>query len=69
MRAVEKDPAAERLYAVFEADEAGATAEAGAAPTVVPDADAQDVVVDSTVIVTAEACACLVTLVSASATT
>ena len=45
MWAVETDPAAERRYAVFEADEAGATAEAGAAPTVVLNADAQGILV------------------------
>jgi Zinc-binding dehydrogenase len=41
-RAVEKDPAAERLDPVLEADQAGAIGEAGAARTVVADHHMQD---------------------------
>ena len=40
--AVEEDPAAERLHAVLEANEAGAAAEIGTAGAVVVDGDAQD---------------------------
>src|SRR5208337_5213336 len=41
-RAVEKDPAAERLHPVLEADQAGAAGEVGAARAVVTDHHAQD---------------------------
>ena len=69
-RAVEDDPAAERLDAVLQADQAGAPGEVGAAGAVVADRDAQDVAGDApTSTSTAEARACLAALVSASATT
>ena len=68
-RAVEKDPAAERFHAVFEADQAGAAGEVGAAAAVVADRDAQDAPATLNVDLTAEARACLAALVSASATT
>jgi hypothetical protein len=44
MRAVEKEPSTLRLYAVLEADQAGAGREVGAARAVVADDDAQRVV-------------------------
>ena len=41
-RAVERDPAADGLHAVFEAGQAGAPGEVGAANAVVADRDAKD---------------------------
>jgi hypothetical protein len=45
-RAVEEDPAADRLHAILEADQAGAAGEVGTASAVVADRDAQDLAGD-----------------------